>query len=119
MRPEDFEHDRAISPAVHAEDPRNAVPEMPRRSSGVGQQPECPPLKPTQKWIEALRWFAEHEPVAWFDASAPSNVIRKRLRTHGLIEEAGSEPLSRTMPLPVTQFRVSATGRELLEKGAP
>ena len=69
-------------------------------------------MKPSQKWIEALQWIAEREPIGWFPIDGPSGVIRKRLRTYGLIEEAGREPGA----LPVTKFRVSAAGRALMKE---
>ena len=62
----------------------------------------------TKTMAAGLRWFAAHEPVALFDASAPSPVIRKRLRTAKLIEECGYEPGRR---IGCIMFRVSARGR--------
>lgn len=68
----------------------------------------------TKTTLAALRWFAEHEPVSLFplDGTAPSSVMRKRLRTAGWIEDAGKPGRFGFM-----SFQLSETGRQILETG--
>lgn len=73
-------------------------------------------IKPTKKMIDGLRWFKQNEPVSLFpcDGMAPTNIIRKRLKTIGWIEECGKE-YSRG-PFAFTKFRVSDSGNDILNK---
>jgi|HubBroStandDraft_2_1064218.scaffolds.fasta_scaffold00003_36 hypothetical protein len=71
-------------------------------------------IKPTKKMIDGLKWFRIKEPVAWFpcDGTAPSHIIRRRLKTIGWVEECGKEPVRGFFS--VTQFRVSELGLQVL-----
>lgn len=63
----------------------------------------------TPKALAALRWFVDHEPVGWFDASAPTPQMRRKLEALGLIEEAGPRHGAR-----VVKFKLSEDGRSAL-----
>jgi hypothetical protein len=72
-------------------------------------------IKPTPKMIAGLKWFEDQcGAVGWFpcDGTAPSRIIRKRLKTIGWIEECGKEATKGFFA--VTLFRVSDAGREVL-----
>lgn len=40
----------------------------------------------TPECLQALQWFAEREPVGWFDKTAPNHSMRSSLERRGLIE---------------------------------
>ncbi len=66
----------------------------------------------TKTTIAALRWYAEHEPVALFDVSAPSSVMRKRLETARWVERCGTGRFG------FVAYRLSDEGRKILETQA-
>lgn len=47
----------------------------------------------TEAQVRALEWFAVNEPIGWFDRSAPSSVIVKRLLSAGFIEKLPTETM--------------------------
>jgi len=62
--------------------------------------------------MKALQWFAAHEPVCWFDNSAPSHCFRAKLIKRGLIEV-----ISDNRPVHMTTYRLTDFGRMIVEKG--
>jgi hypothetical protein len=70
-------------------------------------------MKHSKKTLDALRWFAVHEPVGWFDAAAPTMQMRRLLEKRGLIERL---PYNKRLAS-VIKFQLSAAGRLALEPG--
>lgn len=64
----------------------------------------------TVKCMQALRWFAEREPIGWFDKTAPSNAMRTSLERRGLIQRVG--PLR---AVGLIKYEVTPRGHAVLE----
>ena len=78
------------------------------RDAPVDAEVLLPPVL-TPLAIKGLRWIAEHEPVAWFDGSAPTLAMRKKLKASGLIEQVPDD-----RPIHFVQVRLTETGRAAL-----
>lgn len=63
--------------------------------------------------LSGLRWFKANGPVGWFDASAPSLIIRSKLRNVGLIEQL---PGPKGAQVFVIKYQVSAAGEKVLNE---
>lgn len=68
-------------------------------------------MTPTAR--DALQWFAASGPIGWFDRSAPSSSMRRRLVSLGLVEEVKE---ARRAFIDPTRFQLSQAGRDALAK---
>ena len=61
----------------------------------------------TPECLQALLWFAEHEPVGWFDRTAPNHTMRSSLERRGLIYRMPGQGL--------IKYRLTPEGRTALK----
>lgn len=62
----------------------------------------------TPKARKSLRWFAEHGPVGWFNAEAPTFAMRQSLVRRGLIRQLPAKDFQ------VIKYEISEAGRQAL-----
>lgn len=56
----------------------------------------------------SLEWFAEHGPIGWFDRTAPTDAMRRKLLKDGLIEKIPAKNLR------VIEYHITQSGRDAL-----
>jgi hypothetical protein len=59
-----------------------------------------------------LQWFADHGPIGWFDRTAPTDAMRRRLLRQGLIEELRP-------PAGMIKYQITSKGRDALKTSKP
>lgn len=64
----------------------------------------------TEAYQRALQWFADHQPVGWFDLQSPNKPMRNRLFKDGMIERDAS------LFARVVTYRLSQAGALALAK---
>lgn len=65
----------------------------------------------TPQCLQALMWFAEREPVGWFDRTTPSHTMRSALEQRGLIKRIESQ---RAWPR-LIKYELTPLGHEVMK----
>lgn len=63
----------------------------------------------TPQSLHALTWFAEREPVGWFDKTAPNHHMRSSLERRGLIRRLPTKDFH------LIKYVVTEAGRDALK----
>lgn len=64
----------------------------------------------TPQCLHALTWFAEREPVGWFDKTAPNHSMRSSLERRGLIMRIGPR-----RAVGLIKYELTPRGRDALK----